>query len=60
MTGGKLTTICFMGTEQHKALLKQWAKTEDRTVSATLRRIIEREAQRRKAQEKVREKEAEG
>lgn len=58
MTEGKLTAICFMGTEEQKALLKRWAREEDRTVSATLRRIIEREAQRRKAQGKRKSEQA--
>lgn len=41
-------TISFVGTAELKRLLEQWAKQEDRTVSATLRRILESEAQRRK------------
>lgn len=42
------TTISFIGTPELKAMLELWAKAEDRTVSATLRQILEREAQRRK------------
>ena len=40
-------TISFVGTTDMKNLLEQWAKQEDRTISATLRRILENEAQRR-------------
>ena len=40
-------TICFVGTVELKAILERWAKEEDRTVSATLRQILEREVQRR-------------
>lgn len=47
MTNEKLTTICFMGTAEQKALLEQWAKQDDRSVSYLLRRIIHSEAQRR-------------
>lgn len=42
-------TMSFVLTPKLEELLKQWAKEEDRTVSATLRRIIEQEAQRREA-----------
>lgn len=42
-------TICFITTTEHKSLLEQWAKQDDRTVSATLRQIVEKEAQRRQA-----------
>lgn len=42
--------ISFAATSQLKDLLKLWADQEDRTVSATLRQILEREAQRRQAQ----------
>ena len=43
-------TISFVGTTDIKSLLEQWAKQEDRTVSATLRRILENEAHRRNRQ----------
>lgn len=42
-------TISFVGTAQIKNLLEQWAKQEDRSISATLRQILEREAQRRES-----------
>ncbi len=45
----KPATISFVGTTDLKALLEQWAKDEDRTISATLRRILEAEAKRRNA-----------
>lgn len=41
------TIVSFALSKELKALLKQWARTEDRTVSATLRQILEREAIRR-------------
>lgn len=43
-------TMSFVLTTRLEDLLKQWADQEDRTVSATLRQILEREAQRRQAQ----------
>ena len=43
----KPLTICFVATPELKQLLADWAKQEDRTVSATLRQILEHEAQRR-------------
>ena len=45
-------TISFVATTELKRLVESWAKLEDRTVSATLRRILEQEAQRRKIQQK--------
>ena len=45
-------TISFVGTIEIKNWLKQWAKQDDRTVSATLRRILEQEAQRRNTLQK--------
>jgi hypothetical protein len=45
------TTISFVATVEIKRLLEYWAKNEDRTVSATLRRILESEAQRRAARQ---------
>ena len=44
------TTICFIGTVEQKALLEQWAKEDDRSVSYIMRQIVNREAQRRKTQ----------
>ena len=44
-------TISFVATVELKQLLENWAKQEDRTVSATLRRILEQEAQRRNARQ---------
>jgi hypothetical protein len=46
----KPVTMSFIATADLKALLEQWAKAEDRTVSATLRRILEAEALRRNRQ----------
>ena len=47
----KPITTSFVVTAELKQLLEQWAKDEDRTVSATLRRILESEAQRRAARQ---------
>jgi hypothetical protein len=44
-------TINFVATPELKSQLEQWAKDEDRTMSATLRRILEAEAQRREAKQ---------
>lgn len=46
MTDEKLTTICFIGTEEIKAQLEQWAKRDERSVSYILRQIIKRELTR--------------
>jgi hypothetical protein len=43
-------TISFVGTTDLKVLLEKWAKEEDRTISATLRRILEAEAKRREVE----------
>lgn len=40
-------TINFYANEEIKALLEQWAREEDRSVSNFLRRMIEREKERR-------------
>lgn len=40
-------TMSFVLTSRLEELLKRWATEDDRTVSATLRQILEREAQRR-------------
>lgn len=45
----KPATISFVVTANLKTQIEQWAKDEDRTVSATLRRIVEAAAQRREA-----------
>lgn len=42
--------MSFAVTAELRDLLKRWAKQEDRTVSATLRQILEAEAFRREAQ----------
>ncbi len=42
--------ISFAATESLRDMLKRWAKSEDRTVSATLRQILEAEAERRKVE----------
>ena len=41
-------TICFVATAELKRQIEQWAKDEDRTISATLRRILTQEATRRR------------
>jgi len=43
-------TISFVGTVELKQLLDQWAAQEDRSISATLRQILAREARRRASQ----------
>jgi hypothetical protein len=43
----KTITASFVLPATLKAMLEQWAKTEDRTQSATLRIILEAEAARR-------------
>ncbi len=43
-------TISFVATAELKRLLEQWAKDEDRTISATLRQILAQEARRRNRQ----------
>jgi hypothetical protein len=40
-------TISFLGNTELKALLKQWAKEDDRSVSYVMRQMLNREAQRR-------------
>lgn len=40
-------TICFVGTLELKNMLEQWAADDDRSVSAVMRQILKREAQRR-------------
>jgi len=45
-------TIAFVGTTKLHALLKRWAAEDDRTVSAIIRRLLEREARRRQAHRK--------
>ena len=40
-------TVSFVATIELKRLLEQWAAQDDRTVSATLRRILEAESRRR-------------
>lgn len=43
----KQVTISFVGNMALKELLERWSREDDRSVSATLRQIVEREAQRR-------------
>lgn len=45
-------TTSYVLTVKLKRLLESWAKDEDRSESATLRRILEQEAQRRNTQPK--------
>lgn len=42
--------ISFSAPQELREMLKRWAKAEDRTVSATLRQILEREARRREVE----------
>lgn len=44
-------TVCYVLNKRLKSLVQQWADDNDRTASAELRQILEREAQRRQAQE---------
>ncbi|MBE7553126.1 MAG: hypothetical protein HS126_18795 [Anaerolineales bacterium] len=43
----KPITISFLGTTELKALLEQWAREDDRSVSYVMRQILKCEAQRR-------------
>ena len=43
-------TRCYVITDRLDNLLKLWAEQNDRTASAELRQILEREAARRQAQ----------
>ena len=45
-------TMSFVLNTRLEELLKQWAAEDDRTISATLRQILERETQRRKQPQK--------
>ncbi len=38
-------TISFVGTKELKALLKQWAEQDDRSVSYIIRQILKKESQ---------------
>ncbi|MCL4299478.1 MAG: hypothetical protein KJ077_27325 [Anaerolineae bacterium] len=42
------TTISFVGTTELKAMLEQWAKADDRSVSYVMRQILTKEAERRR------------
>lgn len=39
--------------ERHRTLLEKWAQEEDRSISAVLRRLIDREEKRRNEQQKA-------
>ena len=43
-------TISFVGTEELRDLLKQWAEKDDRSVSYIIRQILKKEIQRRAAE----------
>lgn len=43
-------TISFVGTQELKKLLKQWAEHDDRSVSYIIRQILEKEILRRFAE----------
>lgn len=42
-------TMSFVTTTELKRLVEQWAQEDDRSVSYIMRRILEKEAQRRQA-----------
>lgn len=42
-------TMSFVLNTRLEELLKQWSTEDDRTISATMRQILEREAQRRES-----------
>ncbi|GIK39537.1 MAG: hypothetical protein BroJett011_33700 [Chloroflexota bacterium] len=44
------TTICFVGTDELKAMLEKWAKEDERSMSYVLRQILKNEVQRRMVQ----------
>lgn len=52
-------TVCYVLNDRLKNLVQEWAKQNDRTASAELRQILEREATRRQAEEWVKIKQAE-
>jgi hypothetical protein len=56
MTEGKLTTICFMGTEAIKAWLERWAAEDERSVSYILRQILKREIERQEQVQPIEKK----
>jgi hypothetical protein len=39
--------------EKHHTLLKKWAQEQDRSISAVLRRLIDKEEERRNKQQRV-------
>jgi hypothetical protein len=43
--------MSFIATPELNSQMEQWAKDEERTMSATLRRILEDEALRREAKQ---------
>ena len=45
-------TMSFVLNTRLEEFLEQWAAEDDRTISATLRQILERETQRRKQPQK--------
>jgi hypothetical protein len=44
-----LITICFVGTKELGAALREWAREDERSVSYVLRQILEKEARRHAA-----------
>lgn len=45
----KYIPLSFNALQEQRALLEQWAREEDRSISAVLRRLIEQEEQRRES-----------
>lgn len=48
----KLVHLGILVPESQKKLIEKWAHAEDRSISAVLRKILEREIERRKEQSK--------
>lgn len=43
----KYIPLSFNALQEQRVLLEQWAREQDRSISAVLRRLIEQEEQRR-------------
>ena len=50
MTKYLTTNVTLVLSPEMKILLESWAKNEDRSISAVIRKMIEREAERRAAE----------
>jgi hypothetical protein len=49
-------TVSYVLNKRLKTLLQQWAEQNDRTASAELRQILEREAERREQTRPIKQK----